>query len=40
MELIGLGALPKPQLKLELDFTTVVGPVLACWVLQLLLPVL
>jgi hypothetical protein len=39
-ELLAVGALPKKAYPLLLDWTPVLGPVLACWLLQFLLPVL
>lgn len=39
-ELLGVSALPMKALKFSVDWTPVLGPLLATWILQLLLPVL
>lgn len=39
-ELIGLGALPRLSWRYGADFTSSISALLACWVLQLLMPVL
>lgn len=38
MQLLGVGSFPKQSSQLKLDFSSLLGPLFFCWVLQLLLP--
>jgi hypothetical protein len=39
VELRGLQATPKPEFKLRLDFSSLLGPLFYMWVVQMLLPI-
>ena len=39
MRLYGLRGMPKPETRLSIDFSALLGPVFFLWLLQMLLPV-